>query len=579
MLLLSILAPIVGSLLLAFSPNPGNSGSGKNGYGHSLFFFWVSLISSVVSLVASLYIAFDFNSASSEFQLAESWFSAGFAVDGLSLSLYILTTCLFPLGICFSYSSFQIQKSQSAKIVSEKLFWISLLILESSVIGVFVSTNLISFYVFWELVLIPMVLLIGIWGGENRRYASVKFFIYTFAGSVFLLLAIIAVAIYPSAVSEASVSGSQSITFEIADIMNRDLASLDIKLRRLIFWGFILSFLIKIPAFPFHTWLPHAHTQAPTVGSVILAGVLLKMGSYGIFRFSLDLFPAVSYELSTFFIVLGTIGIIYGAWLAWSQTDMKKLIAYSSVSHMGYILAGMFSGNQEGVSGAYIQMINHGISTGLLFLLVGMIYDRTHTRKLEDYRGLAKLSPFFAISFMIATLSSVGLPGTNGFVGEFLVLMGIYLANPVLGAFAVTGVIFGAVYMLHLYKKVFWGEPSEKLLAIHKKNKLNLKWGEVLIIVPFIVMIFWLGVKPSLVLNSSEKNTERLVTKMNQAAQATKTTQVTKVSQMEPADESHIASESQIKAEADVNKKVNEIDESNEEKKVSKDTNSEKNPG
>ena len=516
MLGLSILSPVIGALLLMLIPNKKGrqAGEGSSQKVNPLL-FWISLLASLFSLLFSLLLAFSFDSSSADFQLKENWLDGeksawlqwSFALDGLSLSLYLLTTFLFPLGIWFSYSSFKMQDTKN--IQSEKLFWISLLILESSVIGVFLSANLISFYVFWELVLIPMVLLIGIWGGENRRYASIKFFVYTFAGSVFLLLAIIATALYSSNLS------SSSISFEIAHIMNTNLQSLDLNVRRFIFWGFILSFLIKIPAFPFHTWLPHAHTEAPTVGSIILAGVLLKMGSYGIFRFSLDLFPEVSKEYSMMFLILGTIGIIYGAWLAWSQTDIKKLIAYSSVSHMGYILAGAFSGNQEGVSGSYIQMVNHGISTGLLFLLVGMIYDRTHTRKLEDYQGLAKLSPFFAICFMIATLSSVGLPGTNGFVGEFLILMGIYMKSPVIAIFAVTGVIFGAVYMLHLYKKVFWGEPSQKLILLHNDNKLHLKFREVLIILPFLIMIFWLGVKPGLVLNTSEKSTERIVSKIS----------------------------------------------------------------
>ncbi len=505
MLSLSILAPFFGSLLIGLVPN---SILKTNKLKKVLFI--IALIASLVSLVASLCVAYEFDANSAVFQMKEAWLYPrggwlqwSYAVDNLNLSLYLLTTLLFPLGIFFSYSSFMMSSREYA-IPKEKLFWISLLILESSVIGVFLASNLIAFYVFWELMLVPMVLLIGIWGGGNRKYAAIKFFIYTFAGSVFLILGIIALGLYTS-------TGKTS--FEIAQIMSYDLDQIDIHVRRLIFWAFLLSFLIKLPAFPFHTWLPHAHTEAPTVGSILLAGVLLKMGSYGIFRFSLDLFPRVSHEFSFFFLSIGVVGIVYGAWLAWSQTDIKKMIAYSSVSHMGYILAGAFSENSEGVSGAYLQMINHGISTGLLFLLVGMIYDRTHTRKLDDYQGLAKLSPLLAFFFMIATLSSVGLPGTNGFVGEFLVLMGIYLKSPILAGIAVTGVIFGAVYMLHLYKKVFWGEPSEKLLGFVEKNTLTLRFRETLMILPFIVMIFWLGLKPSLVLNSSKKGIDRLVLK------------------------------------------------------------------
>ena len=511
MLSVSILAPLVGSLLIGLV---SNSNLDKNK--PKIILFAIALIASLISLIASLKVAYQFDVNSIAFQMQETWFFQkggwfqwSYAVDNLNLSLYLLTTLLFPIGICFSYSSFMMSSGKS-EIPKEKLFWMSLLILESSVIGVFLASNLIAFYVFWELMLIPMLLLIGIWGGENRKYAAIKFFIYTFAGSVFLILGIIALGIYTSASETA---------FDIAQIMNYDLAQIDIRVRRLIFWAFLLSFLIKIPAFPFHTWLPHAHTEAPTVGSIILAGVLLKMGAYGIFRFSLDLFPRVSHEFSFFFLSIGVIGIVYGAWLAWAQTDIKKMIAYSSVSHMGYILAGAFSENHEGVSGAYLQIINHGISTGLLFLLVGMIYDRTHTRKLEDYQGLAKLSPLFAFFFMIAILSSIGLPGTNGFVGEFLVLMGIYLKSPILAGIAVTGVIFGAVYMLHLYKQVFWGEPSEKLLEFAKKNILQLKLREILMILPFIVMIFWLGVKPSLVLHSTKKGIDRLVLKTSSETQ------------------------------------------------------------
>ena len=264
----------------------------------------------------------------------------------------------------------------------------------------------------------------------------------------------------------------------------------------------MISFLIKLPAFPVHTWLPHAHTEAPTFGSIILAGVLLKMGVYGMLRFVLPIFPVVSIQYASFFMWIGVIGIIYGAWLAWSQNDIKKMIAYSSVSHMGYILIGLFTGNPYGLSGAYLQMINHGISTGLLFLLIGILYDRTHTRKIEDYGGLAQKSPFFAIAFFIATLSSIGLPLTNGFVGEFLILLGSFYANKTIGVLAVLGVIFGAVYMLHLYKKVFFGSIS----SLVEKLEFKIKWQECLIIIPFLIFIFLLGLKPNLVLNSYQQS-------------------------------------------------------------------------
>ena len=505
MLSLSIFAPLAGAILIGLIPVQSH-GEGKKNKPKGLLFF-IALLASLVSLFASISVAFDFNPGIIPFQMQEAWLEHSgnwlqwsYGIDHLNLSLYLLTTLLFPIGICSSYSSFIMKPSQT--IPKEKLFWISLLVLESSVVGVFLATNLIAFYIFWELMLAPMVLLIGIWGGENRRYAAIKFFVYTFAGSVFLILGIIALAIQ---------TPNSELAFEIGYIVNTRLDRIDISIRRLIFWGFLFSFLIKIPAIPFHTWLPHAHTQAPTVGSVILAGVLLKMGSYGIFRFSLGMFPKISNEFSFLFMLVGTTGIIYGAWLAWSQNDIKKLVAYSSVSHMGYILAGAFTGNHEGISGAYIQMINHGISTGLLFLMIGMLYDRTHTRDIEAYQGLAKLSPAFSLFFMIATLSSIGFPGTNGFIGEFLVLLGIYLKEPIVAYFAVTGVIFGAVYMLHLYKKVFFGPPSAKLLALADEGVLKLKNREIFIIMPFIIMIFWLGLKPGFILSSTQAGIEKLV--------------------------------------------------------------------
>ena len=510
MLSLSILAPVMGAFILALypsSPLKENEKRPRPGL------FMITFFSSLISLLASLKTAIDRNSMLGIlkpkevwFQEMSSWLQWSFQLDGLNLSLYLLTTFLFPLSIYFSYNSFKTDLEQGQSPQREKLFWISLLILESSVIGVFLASNLLAFYIFWELMLIPMVLLIGIWGGKNRRYATIKFFIYTFGGSVFLILGIIVLAVYLH-----GVTGKEAVSFEFGSILTQNVSKLDIHLRRFIFWAFILSFLIKIPAFPFHTWLPHAHTEAPTVGSIILAGVLLKMGAYGIFRFSLGWFPQISQETSNLFSIIGVVGILYGAWLAWSQTDIKKLVAYSSVSHMGYIILGMFCNNQEGLSGAYIQMINHGISTGLLFLLVGIIYDKTHTREIGDYKGLAKISPLFAFFFMLATLSSIGFPGTNGFVGEFLVLMGAYLKNPWIASFAVLGVIFGAVYMLHLYKEVFWGEPSEKLLEIHQKRDLSLRYRDVFVIIPFIIMIFWLGVKPGLVLDSVEKSLANLI--------------------------------------------------------------------
>lgn len=506
-LTISIIAPLLFGILLLMMP------AEKRPEKPTVSLMLMALLGSIISLGAGLYLAFSFESADPGFQLVETWYSStengisySFGLDGISLGLYVLSVVLFPLGVYYSYVSFQTNAAQGKKVHREKLFWFSLMLLETAVLGVFAAKDLIVFYVFWELILIPMVLLIGIWGGTEKKYASIKFFIYTFAGSVFLIIGIVGLIYFNS-------RGPGS--FDIERLLAAPITSIPMSLNKYLFWAFILSFLVKIPAFPVHTWLPHAHTQAPTVGSVVLAGVLLKMGTYGIFRFSLPMFPLVSAYYSNMFMVIGVIGIIYGAWLAWAQTDMKKLVAYSSVSHMGYIVLGMFSGNLTGLSGAYMQMINHGISTGLLFLLVGMIYDRTHTREIEKYGGLAKMSPAFAVIFMIATLSSVGLPGTNGFIGEFMILLGTFAVSPVIAVFALLGVIFGAVYMLHLYKQVFFGEPSEFIRGVKEKLSLKITPKEILITAPFVIMIFWLGFQPNMVLKSSESSLQSLLSARN----------------------------------------------------------------
>ena len=497
MLSLAILSPFIGSIVIALIPRKISRAESA-----PKTLFIVALLFSILSLAATLLAVQGYDNNNPLYQLREIWFQDvvsgavwSFALDGISLGLFVLTAVLFPLGIISSELSHAHQRAEGKEPERIKLFWISLLFLETTVLGVFAAENLIVYYVFWEVMLLPMVLLIGIWGGADRKPATIKFFLYTFAGSVFLLLGIVI----------AAFAGEFPITqLQIGGALEKNIRSLDPAMQKAIFWAFIISFLIKIPAFPVHTWLPHAHTQAPTVGSIILAGVLLKMGTYSLYRFSLSLFPDLSMQYQDLFLAVGVIGILYGAWLAWAQTDIKRLVAYSSVSHMGYILIGAFSGTDAGLNGGYMQMINHGLSTGLLFLLVGMIYDRTHTRELKDYGGLAQLSPAFAILFMIATLSSVGLPGTNGFVGEFLILLGTFTVSKFWGILAISGVIFGAVYMLHAYKEVFFGEVSDKLKEVSNRVSLKLNKAEILVAMPFVIFIFWLGVKPELVLDSGK---------------------------------------------------------------------------
>ncbi|MCJ7553331.1 MAG: NADH-quinone oxidoreductase subunit M, partial [Ignavibacteriaceae bacterium] len=345
--------------------------------------------------------------------------------------------------------------------------------------------------------------IIGIWGGKERIYASIKFFIYTMAGSLLMLVAIIWLAVYASDVT-GYFTTNLLILYSIAPDISKDI-------QNWMFLAFAVSFAIKVPLFPFHTWLPDAHVQAPTAGSVILAGVLLKMGTYGLLRFNLPLFPDASLYFAGMISVLAVIGIIYGALVAMVQTDMKKLVAYSSVSHLGFVVLGIFAMNQEAVQGAIIQMVNHGLSTGALFLLVGIIYERTHTREIADYGGIAKLVPFYSFALLFASLSSIGLPGLNGFIGEFLILLGAFQSN-VLGSwwytvFAASGVIFAAVYLLWMYQRVAFGEvTNQKLLGLKDMNG-----REIFVMIPIFIFIVWIGIYPSTFLKVSEKTTQKII--------------------------------------------------------------------
>lgn len=441
---------------------------------------WASLFMTFFTFVISIPLLIGFDKTSSDLQFVHEirdWMVSGnlvvhykFGLDGVALLLFVLTSFLFFISSAASWTYIH-------KRIKE--FHIALLFLELGVLGVFASANLVLFYVFWELMLIPMALLIGIWGGETRVYAAVKFFIYTMAGSVLMLAGILIIYFKTGTVS-------------IEELSTASIDNFSPELQTFLFFAFALSFAIKIPVFPLHTWLPDAHTEAPTAGSVILAGVLLKMGTYGFIRFCIPFFPTVSLHYKEVLMVLSVIGIVYGALVAMVQKDAKKLIAYSSVSHLGFCTLGLLTFTEEGVAGGMIQMINHGVSTGMLFLLIGMMYERTHTRMIADYGGIAKVVPLFSIFFMIAMLSSVGLPGTNGFVGEFLVLLGALKANVILGIIAGTGVIWAACYLLWLTKRFLFGELT------NKENELlsDLNAREIAILVPMTILVFWLGIYP-----------------------------------------------------------------------------------
>ncbi len=401
-------------------------------------------------------------------------------LDGISLLLVMLTTFLTPLCIWGSWTSI---KSRP------KGYYISFLLLETGMLGVFSALDLILFYVFWEAMLIPMYLLIGVWGGQNRVYAAVKFILYTMVGSLLMLVGIIWM--YFNAVPGTN-------TFDLLTISSS--AAIPHQAQLWLFAAFALAFAIKVPMFPFHTWLPDAHTEAPTAGSVILAGVLLKMGTYGFIRFCIPLFPEAANEFAGTISVLALIGIVYGALVTLLQPDMKRLIAYSSVSHLGFVMLGLFAFNMQGMQGGMLQMINHGLSTGALFFLIGVIYERRHTRLIADYGGLAKVMPKYATVFLIVALSSIGLPGLNGFVGEFLILTGAFKANAAFGVIGATGVILAAVYLLWMYQRVFFGEVT------NDKNKglADLTRTEMTILAAMLVLIVWIGVHPSTFTSVSE---------------------------------------------------------------------------
>ncbi|MEW6128362.1 MAG: NADH-quinone oxidoreductase subunit M [Acidobacteriota bacterium] len=462
---------------------------------------WTALIFSLATFIISLAIPFQFKSAGGmQFEQNLQWITAfnlgiryHLGVDGISIWLVILTTFIVPVALIASWNS-----------VHSKLreFLICMLALETGMIGVFVAQDMFLFYLFWEVMLVPMYLLIGVWGGERRIYAAIKFVIYTVVGSLLMLAGIIALYYLHG-------TATGNFTFDIVTIthaLKNHTLVLSLSQQIWLFWAFALAFLIKVPLFPFHTWLPDAHVEAPTAGSVILAGVLLKMGTYGLMRFNLPMFPDASKMYSTLICTLAIIGIIYGALVAMVQPDMKKLVAYSSVSHLGFVVLGIFSFTDQGMQGALYQMLNHGVSTGALFILVGMVYDRRHTRMIAEYGGLAHVMPVYSTAFLVVTLSSIALPLMNGFVGEFLILVGTYTSDvtthpKLFGSLAAIGMILSAVYMLWMYQRVIYGKltnpDNQKLSDINGRERLALA--------PLIILIFVMGVYPSLFLSRSDK--------------------------------------------------------------------------
>ena len=476
-----IFLPVLGALSLLFMPRERAT---------------VRLVALLVSLfelffAVPIIFLFDKSTFLMQFREQEHWISAlninySLGLDGISVLFVLLTAFITVLCVLVSWESVQ-EKA--------KEFYIALLFLEGAMMGVFCALDFFLFYVFWEAMLIPMFLLIGIWGGQNRLYATIKFFLYTLVGSLLMLVGIILLYLH----------GGR--TFDIVALAGQHYP---FSLQLLVFFLFFAAFAVKVPMWPVHTWLPDAHTEAPTAGSVILAGVLIKMGAYGFLRFSLPLLPEATQAMFLPMMVLSVIAIVYGALVCLAQTDLKRLIAYSSVSHMGFVTLGIFALNQQGIEGSILQMINHGVVTGALFLAIGMIYERTHTREIAVYGGLATTMPLYAGFFMIFTLAAVGLPGTNGFIGEWLILLGAFQANPAIAAIAATGLILGAWYMLWLYQRIFFNTVKEQMQGL---ARLNMR--EIITLAPLVLLIFWIGLYPDSVLDFIRVSVSHLLAQVN----------------------------------------------------------------
>ena len=490
MLTLLVLTPLLGAVVISLIPSRRRE-----------LLLPLGMALSVAPLGVAGAVFFSFEKGEASFQMVEKmvwWEPWGISwhlgVDGISLGLVALTTLLFPLSLAASDSITHRRKA----------FVVAMLVLETGLLGTFLALDLVLFFVFFEVILVPMYLIIGIWGGERRVYAAVKFFIYTAFGSALLLAAIIALA-----VMHASQSVDAALSFDFLALLDLQISS---TAQLWLFGAFALAFAIKVPLFPFHTWLPDAHVEAPTAGSVLLAGVLLKLGTYGLLRFNLTLFPEATVTLVPVLAVLAVVGIIYGAVVAIVQPDLKKLVAYSSVSHLGFVVLGIFALTSAGLQGAVIQNVNHGLTTGALFLLVGMLYDRRHTKKIADFGGLASRVPLMAGFFLFMAFASIGLPGLNGFVGEFLVLVGSFPSLPAYAVVAAFGVVLAAIYMLWAYQRVFTGP----LTGTANRKLVDLSPKETAILAPLAALVLLLGLYPGILLDRTAASVEAILDRIEQ---------------------------------------------------------------
>ena len=496
LLSLILFTPLVGAGLLLFV-NKQNENAIR----------WIANIFTFVGFLVSLPLWFWYDPKSPEYQFIEraEWIpSIGaqyfLGVDGFSVLLILLTTLMGAIAMLSSWTAIKERVKE---------YYIFLLILQTGMIGAFVSLDFLLFFLFWEVMLVPMYFLIGIWGSDNRLYSAIKFFLYTLFGSVVMLLGILALYFY-------SYTATGAYSFDITQFQKLNVP---FNLQWWIFLAFFLGFAIKVPMFPFHTWLPDAHTDAPTAGSVILAAVLLKMGTYGFVRFSLPILPEASRYFVPMIALLSIIGIVYGALVAMAQQDWKRLVAYSSVSHMALVMLGMFALNPVGIAGSMVQQLNHGISTGALFLIVGIVYERRHTRMISEYGGLSKIMPVYAAIFLFMTLSSIGLPALNGFIGELLILQGVFVANKIWAAFAASGIVLGAAYMLWLYQRTMFG----KIENPKNENLPDLNMREFATFVPLMILAVWIGLYPAPFLRRLETSVNRVVARVNPEYQAGRT--------------------------------------------------------